>query len=159
MRPPVKALWYWLVIVPWAVAAALLLWAARCEGHEPAFIGPPAPATIGIQLDMVVTAYCVYNKRPTECDHGYNPAWHNKTASGQVPKRGLCAAHWDIWPRGTVFYIPGYGRCEVADKGGRGEGGRWLDVFMGQGPSAVKEAKQWGRQTLKVTLIRWGVEP
>ena len=40
---------------------------------------------------------------------------------------GLCAVDPEVIPPHSYFYVPGYGRCKAADKGG-GLGGKRIDI-------------------------------
>src|SRR5690606_36920554 len=68
------------------------------------------------------------------------------TASGVKAKPGTVAAPASI-PFGTIVDSPGYGRGEVADRGGAIQGDR-LDVFF----KSHRAALEWGRQRLNVVL-------
>ena len=136
----INRLW-WLVVLPWALIIALLLWVAPVwAGHE----------EVGVPITMQVTAYCYYPKAPLKCDH--KPGKHKGvTATGKKVKLGMCAADWAYLPPGSIVLIPGYGLCVIEDRGVDVVG--WtVDVFLG----SPKEAKEWGRQTLDVTLLQWG---
>lgn len=119
---------------------------------SPVFIGPPAPLyPLGVEIRFRVTAYCVSRKHPEQCDHKYVKAWHGLTATGKKAQVGYCAADWDIIPPGSILYVPGYGRCQIEDRGSEVKG-LHLDVFV-VGP---REAKAWGLKWLTVRLVRWG---
>ena len=105
----------------------------------------------GVVIPMVITAYCVDYKRPHACDPLPKRPYDGLTATGKLATIGDCAADWSIFPPGTVFYVPGYGRCVVEDKGKEVKGLE-LDVFM----ESAWGAQMWGRQTLPVTLIQYG---
>jgi len=100
------------------------------------------PAAIEVERIMVVTAYC-----GGKCCCGQ---YGGKlvTASGYKIKAGdkLCAAPRNL-KFGTMIDIPGYGRVPVLDRGGAIKGNR-LDVYF----PTHKEAKEWGRKTLKVKV-------
>lgn len=99
-------------------------------------------------LLMEVTAYC-------PCRKCCGPRAHGVTASGKpVSFNGgrFVAADTDVLPFGTTLVIPGYDDeqpVEVVDRGGAIVGNR-LDVFF---PSH-REAREWGRQTLPVRVMR-----
>jgi len=71
------------------------------------------------------------------------------TADGTRVGYGVCAADVRYHPFGTVFDIPGYGRCVVHDTGGAIRGNR-IDAFF----PTREEAFRWGRRTLTVTIVR-----
>ena len=75
-----------------------------------------------------------------------------KTASGTVAKRGVCASDWDYYPKGAVFWIPGYGVCTVEDTGNPDfVKGNHLDLFF----ETEEEAVQWGVRYKTITVITW----
>lgn len=72
-----------------------------------------------------------------------------KTASGTDAKRGVCAADWSVFPKGTVFDIPGYGLCRVEDTGNPDYvNGRHLDLFF----ETEAEAWEWGVRHKRISL-------
>ncbi len=75
------------------------------------------------------------------------------TKSGKVVERGHIAADWDILPQGTRVYVPGYGRGVVEDIGGAIKGKR-IDVFMGYGEEALREAMNWGRREVRIIVFK-----
>jgi len=80
------------------------------------------------------------------------PKWADGlTATGKRVRVGHCASDWTYFPPGTTFFVPGYGPCVVEDSGNLVVG-RHLDLYF----PTEWEARQWGRQTTTVTLIRWG---
>lgn len=81
-----------------------------------------------------------------------------RTASNTVARRGVCAADWRVFPRGTTVYVPGYGICRVEDTGNpRFVNGKHLDLFF----ESEAEAWSWGvRHTnVQVTVIPAGYKP
>ncbi|ELK46960.1 3D domain-containing protein [Halobacillus sp. ACCC02827] len=77
------------------------------------------------------------------------------TYSGVTVKRDLystIAADLELFPLGTILFIPGYGYGVVADTGGAIKGDR-LDLYY---PSVEDVYKQWGKQTLHVYVIKEG---
>ncbi|WP_421803780.1 3D domain-containing protein [Halobacillus salinus] len=77
------------------------------------------------------------------------------TFSGVEVKRDLystIAADLNVFPIGTVLFIPGYGYGVVADKGGAIEGNE-LDLYF----HTVDDVyAQWGKKTLDVYLVKKG---
>ena len=71
------------------------------------------------------------------------------TASGTNAWHRGIAADWRYWPVGTVLYVPGYGEAVVDDKGGKIKGPAKLDCRR----VYHWEAREWGVQTLEVTVI------
>lgn len=92
-------------------------------------------------IEMEVTAYC-------GCEQCCGIYADGITASGYKLRDGdkVIAAPKNI-PFGTKIYIPSYGLATVEDRGGAITGSR-LDVHF----HTHKEALQWGRQKLAVTI-------
>ncbi|HET57706.1 MAG TPA: hypothetical protein ENN35_04595 [Deltaproteobacteria bacterium] len=125
----------------------------------------PSPKRRGYERyerTMVVTAYdagpesCGW-KRKYGCIgppvYAYGPLKGQRkkvgiTASGARAKKGTIAAD-PRYPFGTKIYVPGYGWGEVQDRG-RAIRGDHLDVFF----ASRKDALKWGRQTLKVIILK-----
>lgn len=77
------------------------------------------------------------------------------TYSGVKVKRDLystIAADLDIYPIGTILFIPGYGYGVVADKGGAIKGNK-IDLYY-ETVSDVYE--EWGKKTVEVYLVKKG---
>ncbi|MCA0971784.1 3D domain-containing protein [Halobacillus litoralis] len=77
------------------------------------------------------------------------------TFSGVEVKRDLystIAADLDVFPLGTVLFIPGYGYGVVADKGSAIKGKK-LDLYY---PTVDDVYTQWGKRTLEVYVIEEG---
>lgn len=77
------------------------------------------------------------------------------TYSGVKVKRDLystVAADLNVFPIGTILFIPGYGFGVVADKGGAIKGNR-LDLYY----ETVKDVyEKWGKKTTKVYILERG---
>ncbi|GEN35757.1 3D domain-containing protein [Aneurinibacillus danicus] len=73
------------------------------------------------------------------------------TASGHRTKVGYTVAAGRHIPFGTVLYIEGVGYRTVHDRGGAIKGNK-IDVFV----SSTKQARQFGRQSLDVYVVKWG---
>ncbi|MEH7118734.1 3D domain-containing protein [Neobacillus vireti] len=77
------------------------------------------------------------------------------TYSGVKVKRDLfstVAADLNIFPIGTILFIPGYGYGVVADKGGAIKGNE-LDLYY----NTVEDVyKQWGKKQVDVYVIQKG---
>lgn len=96
---------------------------------------------------MTVTAYCKVSKGKSKKNHRRrNMNGTGITKSGKKAKIGHIAADLDLYPIGTVFYIPGYGRGVVEDSGGRINGRHRIDIFLG----SYSKAMEWGKPKLKV---------
>ena len=129
----------YLVAIIWSLVIGI--WAGTLFIHC-----PPASTTIqkeGVQVQVITTGYC--NHRPcTVYKHGL-------TRSGVKAVHGICAADWHVFPRGTLFFIPGYGRCRVEDTGNLVKG-HIVDLFFVD----IQDAREWGRRTQWITLLQWG---
>lgn len=77
------------------------------------------------------------------------------TYSGVKVKRDLystVAADLNIFPIGTILFIPGYGYGVVADKGGAIKGNR-IDLYF----DTVEDVyKQWGKKKVNVYIVKKG---
>lgn len=62
------------------------------------------------------------------------------------------AADPNVFPLGTVLYIPGYGYGVVADTGGAIKGNR-IDLYFETKDQVYKE---WGKKTLNVFIVKKG---
>ncbi|MBS8265997.1 hypothetical protein DYI25_16340 [Mesobacillus boroniphilus] len=88
---------------------------------------------------------------------GKNPGHpgYGITYSGVKVKRDLystVAADLNVFPIGTILFIPGYGFGVVADKGGAIKGNK-VDLYY----DTVKDVyEQWGKKTLDVYVIEMG---
>lgn len=71
------------------------------------------------------------------------------TAAGTIAKVGTCASDWNVFPKGTVFFIEGYGFCKVEDKGSKVKG-KHLDLFFGD----FTRAKIWGVKNIEVIRLK-----
>ena len=96
-------------------------------------------------VKVLTTGYCSGEGR--RC--GIHPRWDDgRTASGTQVRRGVCAADWDVFPKGTRFQVPLYGPCVVEDTGS-GVRGYHLDLYF----ETRREAVQWGRRYLTVEVL------
>ncbi|MDQ6600196.1 hypothetical protein E2K98_09870 [Bacillus salipaludis] len=77
------------------------------------------------------------------------------TYSGVKVKRDLystIAADLNVFPVGTILFIPGYGYGVVADKGGAIKGNE-LDLYF----NTVKDVyNQWGKKKLDIYVVQKG---
>lgn len=106
--------------------------------------GPPEPPHID---EILTQANEVYEVTAYTAGDDFTPS-HGITASGKRVKAGETVACPRELPLGTRINIEGVGPRVCLDRGGAIKG-RKLDVYM---PS-IKEARKFGRQTLKVTII------
>ncbi|MCR4425035.1 MAG: 3D domain-containing protein [Firmicutes bacterium] len=115
------------------------------EPHEPRIRQPEVSRTTFRRQTrmMLVTAYTA-GKESTGKEPG-DPGY-GLTTSEEPVHVGCIAADPSI-PFGTWIYVPGYGWGVVKDRGGDIKGNR-LDVYI---PN-LKEALEWGRQTLPCVL-------
>ena len=70
------------------------------------------------------------------------------TASGTRVQMGVCAANWAVFPKGSMWFIPGYGLCRVEDTG-RLVQHRHLDLFFWD----IQDARHWGRKTQYIRRV------
>jgi len=81
-----------------------------------------------------------------------------RTASNTIARRGVCAADWGVFPKGTMFEIPGYGTCRVEDTGNPlFVNGKHLDLFF----ESETEAWNWGvrHKAVTITVVPAGYKP
>jgi 3D (Asp-Asp-Asp) domain-containing protein len=71
------------------------------------------------------------------------------TALGVPVRRGVVAVDPQLIPLGTKLHVPGYGPGLAADVGYAIKG-KIIDVWF---PTMAK-ARQWGRQTVTITVYR-----
>lgn len=88
-------------------------------------------------LTMEATAYCA----------GYGGV-DRVTATGTRAQVGIAAVDKRVIKLGTLLYVEGYGLAWAADVGRAIKGNR-IDLFM----ESYKEAKRWGRRTVKVYIL------
>ncbi len=69
------------------------------------------------------------------------------TASGTNAQHGTIAADTEIFPFGTIMYVPGYGYGRVEDRGGAIKGNK-IDLFY----RSHQDALEWGRQHKRVKV-------
>jgi 3D (Asp-Asp-Asp) domain-containing protein len=77
------------------------------------------------------------------------------TRCGKVTQRGVVAADVNVLPMGTKILVrnagPYSGTYTVADTGSKVRG-KHIDIYMPD----VQKARQFGRQFVEVTVLRWG---
>lgn len=104
------------------------------------------------KVKVVATGYTAgyesTGKRPGDPDFGI-------TYSGVKVKRDLystIAADLNVFPLGTILFIPEYGYGVVADKGGAIKGNK-IDLYF----ETVKDVyEQWGKKTVDVYVVKMG---
>jgi 3D (Asp-Asp-Asp) domain-containing protein len=99
----------------------------------------------GVSYEAVVTQYC-------HCARCCGKA-NQPTASGAYPKAGLTVAGPRKLPFGTKVQIEGLGTYIVQDRTARRHDGVF-DVFVGSDKGAHQRAIKFGRQKLKVTILK-----
>lgn len=146
-----------------AIRIALILLVSLAAGccfmqsmRKPQIRPPDYPPSVHT---LEVTAYC-------PCGHccGWRRDWLGRpvfasgrlkgqrkevgvTASGTQARRGTIAADTDIFPFGTIMYVPGYGYGRVEDRGGAIKGNK-IDLFYRR----HQDALEWGRQHKRVKV-------
>ena len=98
------------------------------------------PSRGGRVMRMVATAY---DPGPASCGRHAN----GRTAIGMKATKGVIAVDPRIIPLGSRVFVEGYGPAVAGDVGGAIKGNR-IDVCF----STRREALQWGRRTVKVTV-------
>ena len=101
---------------------------------------------------VVATGYTAYfestGKNPGDASFGI-------TYSGVKVKRDLystIAADLNVYPLGTILFIPGYGYGVVADKGGAIKGNK-IDLYY----ETVEDVyNEWGKKSVDVYIIKLG---
>lgn len=137
----------------WSCALLTIAMGAGCASIRPPLGARP------VERRLLTTAYC----KCQECC-GWTRTWYGKpvyasgpmkgkpkkvgiTASGTTARKGTIAADTDIYPFGTVMYIPDYGYGRVEDRGGAIKGER-IELFFG----SHKKALVWGKKMRNVTV-------
>ena len=144
-----RALSSWLVMLALiAIIGGLLFGAVLAKSSWMAMANraKTQPHSTRYEFKMEVTGYCPCEKC---CGKWAKvPMSRRKTASGKLLKdliasgTKFCAADKSV-KFGTVFYVPGYGRCSVEDRGGAIKGGK-LDLFF----LKHSDARAWGRRII-----------
>lgn len=101
---------------------------------------------------VIATGYTAYYEST-----GKNPGHpgFGITYSGVKVKRDLystVAADLNVFPIGTILFIPGYGYGVVADKGGAIKGNK-VDLYY---ETVADVYSQWGKKTVDVYVIEMG---
>ncbi len=135
------------------ISVLLSLVCVGCVGIRPPSNSP------GIKRTVVTTGYCNCGK----CT-GWRRTWYGapvyssgplkgqrkkigQTASGKQARHGTIAADTNLYPFGTIMYVPGYGYGVVEDRGSAINGER-LDLFF----RSHREAQKWGRKPQHVMV-------
>ena len=147
-----RALSSWLVMLALvAIVGGLLFGAVLAKSSRMAMANRAKTHYTRYEFRMEVTGYCPCEKC---CGKWANyPMSTRTTASGKLLKdliaNGIkfCAADKSV-KFGTVFYVPGYGRCSVEDRGGAIKGGK-LDLFFPKHSDALA----WGRRIIACEQI------
>jgi 3D (Asp-Asp-Asp) domain-containing protein len=136
-----------------ALSLICLLAVTGCASN-PKPDGPP------VVRELLTTGYCKCGRctnwrhtlflRRTVVKEGPNKGERKKvrkTASGKMAKVGTIAADKNVYPFGTIMYIPGYGYGEVQDVGGAIKG-EHIDLYFKKHETALK----WGKQRKQVQI-------
>lgn len=130
--------------------------------------GNKAVSASGLETTLPIEEAIDFSKYPTQTvvATGYtagvestgkdaNHPSYGITYSGVKVKRDLystIAADLDVFPIGTILFIPDYGYGVVADKGGAIKGNK-IDLYY----DTVDDVyKKWGKKTLDVYVIKMG---
>ena len=92
-----------------------------------------------------ITAYCGCSKC---CGKWATNNSVKYGASGMRLVSGYSVAS-DSYPMGTILYIEGYGKVQVADRFGAGHGKSRIDMYFDSHSTAL----QWGRQYRNVSVV------
>ena len=112
---------------------------------------------LNTDADSATRSRTVEEPKPVEAAAPYVATAYSlkgRTASGRMVSRGLIAADPRVLPLGSRvrLEVPGYhGEYLVADTGGLIKGKR-IDIWI---PSS-REAMQFGRRTVKLTVLSYG---
>jgi len=78
------------------------------------------------------------------------PRWRDgMTATGVKATTGICAADWNVLPVDTMVWVPGYGWCNIQDRGSQVKGNH-IDLFFNK----VADARQWGVKQTDIIISR-----
>ena len=108
---------------------------------------------MGIAFSSNVAKAATPNKELICSTTAYTSGTKSKTASGRTVERnpnGISTVSVDpnVIPLGTCLYIEGYGYAVAADTGSAIKGNE-VDVYF----DSSSECNNWGRQTVKVTVL------
>lgn len=107
---------------------------ARAKPRSRKILAPPVK---GAKMRVTATGYS-----PEQ------PDLDDVTATGARATRGVIAVDPRVIPLGTRVYVPGYGYAVAADVGG-GVKGAHIDLCF----DTVREALNWGRRTVTITIV------
>ncbi len=96
---------------------------------------------------IVVASTCWYFSPPESGSVSSQPPIPVQLTASGVPAVGKIVAAPPNMPFGTKLHVPGYGICEVWDRGAAITGNK-LDILM----PTHQEALNWGRQMLMVKV-------
>jgi len=94
------------------------------------------------EFDVIVTAYC-------PCELCCQKFADGLTSTGKNAYTPGVAVDPKVIPLGSIVFIPGYGSVEADDVGGSIKGDK-IDVRF----RTHREAKEWGRKKLRITVFR-----
>ncbi len=105
-------------------------------------------------VEVVATGYSAnYESTGKTPDHpGYGITYSGLKVQRDEDAVSTIAADPDIFPLGSLLWIPGYGYGIVADIGSAIKGNR-IDLYY---PSAEEVYAEWGKKKLKVYVIQYG---
>ena len=144
---------------PVAIFVLMILFAAF-----PSESGPPNLCQLlkhAQKMEATVTAYYAPHKNQKKYLSGtYEEEIRMNgngklTSSGKIPEIGHIAADKNVFPFGTVIFVPGYGKGVVEDTGSKIKGVR-LDIFMGHGAKGLERAVGWGIKKLEIYVLKLG---
>lgn len=112
--------------------------------------GPPrtiAEAMAATNSRGLIAVYAMVSTAYTADSASATPT--GRTATGIMARYGVVAVDPHVIPLGSQVFIPGYGTAIAADTGGAIIGNR-IDLCM----DSLHQAIQWGRQPVKVYILR-----
>ena len=101
---------------------------------------------------VIATGYTAYYESTGK--HPGHPSF-GITYSGVKVKRDLystVAADLNVFPIGTILFVPGYGYGVVADKGGAIKGNK-VDLYY---ETVADVYNEWGKKTIDVYIVEMG---
>lgn len=114
------------------------------------------------KLRVIATAYYKPHRNQNKYAYGsykeeVRVNGKGKVFSGGRPVRiGDIAADWKVLPAGTVVWIPNFDLIATVTDIGKDIKGRRIDVFVGEGESALEKAMDFGKRSIDIFVIKWG---
>jgi 3D (Asp-Asp-Asp) domain-containing protein len=130
--------------------------ARPADAPRPAAVTDPArPAGAAVRRQTIRVVATGYTAGAESTGKGPGHPAYGITASGVRVRRDMIstiAADPDVFPFGTLLYIPGYGYGIVADTGAKIKGRR-IDLYF---PTVRQVYREWGKKTVEVEIVKRG---